>query len=192
MTAEPEPGRQSLRGRLLVATPGLIDPNFFRAVLLVVEHTAEGAAGVILNRPSETEIDGTPLDSWKELAADPPLVFVGGPVAPDSAVCLARAAYDARPDGWEPVVGGLGVVDLSRGIDDFREGLDRLRVFAGYAGWGEGQLEAELNEGSWYILDADPEDALTSMPLALWRFVLRRQRGKLALVANFPTDPSMN
>lgn len=190
MTEEPE--RQPLRGKLLVATPGLIDQNFFRAVVLVVEHSDEGAAGVVLNRPSETAIDATPLDPWKHLAADPPLVFVGGPVNPDSAVCLARAAPDARPQGWEHIVGGLGVVDLSREIDDVRDGLDRLRMFAGYAGWGGGQLEDELEEGSWYILEADPEDALTSMPLALWRFVLRRQRGKLALVANFPTDPSMN
>jgi putative transcriptional regulator len=84
------------------------------------------------------------------------------------------------------------VVDLSRQIDEIRPGVDRIRVFAGYAGWGGGQLEEELETGSWYVVDADPEDALTAMPGGLWRFVLRRQQGKLALVANFPTDPSMN
>lgn len=184
--------RESLRGRLLVATPGLVDPNFFRSVVLVVEHTDEGAAGVVLNRPSETQLSEGPLEDWSQLAAEPPLVFVGGPVSPDAAVCLARTAPESEPPGWQPVVGGLGVIDLTRELDEIGPTVDRIRVFAGYAGWGGGQLEIELAEGSWYVVDADPEDALTSMPGALWRFVLRRQHGKLALVANFPTDPSMN
>lgn len=181
----------TLRGQLLVATPGLSDPNFFRTVVLVVEQGGEGAAGLVLNRPTETELGG-PLDAWRGMAASPPLVFVGGPVSPDAAVCLARSAPEVRPPGWEPVVDGLGVLDLSREADDVRAGVDRLRVFAGYAGWGPGQLEGELEQGSWYVLDADPEDALTSLPGGLWRFVLKRQGGKLALVANFPADPSMN
>jgi putative transcriptional regulator len=84
------------------------------------------------------------------------------------------------------------VLDLAREVGEVRDGVDRLRVFAGFAGWGPGQLEAELETGSWYVVDADPEDALTSMPGALWRFVLRRQSGRLALVANFPSDPAMN
>lgn len=182
---------ETLKGRLLVATPGLLDPNFFRAVVLMVEHSEEGAAGVVLNRPSETELDG-PLIDWRDMASDPPLLFVGGPVNTDSAVCLARSAHDARPEGWAPVVDGIGVLDLSLEADQVRRGVDRLRVFAGYAGWGPGQLEAELEEGSWYVLDADPEDVLSSMPGGLWRFVLKRQGGRLALVANFPADPSMN
>lgn len=182
----------SLRGRLLVATPALMDPNFFRSVVLIVEHTDEGAAGVVLNRPSETGLDEGPLDGWSSLAAEPQLVFVGGPVAPDAAVCLARTGPETAPPGWQPVIGGLGVLDLTVDLDEVRPGVDRIRVFAGYAGWGSGQLESELEEGSWYVVDADPEDALTAMPGALWRFVLRRQHGKLALVANFPADPSMN
>jgi putative transcriptional regulator len=169
-----------------------MDANFFRSVVLIVEHTDEGAAGVVLNRPSETELSEGPLEDWSPFAAEPQLVFVGGPVAPDSAVCLARTGPGSAPPGWQPVVGGLGVLDLSLEVGDVREGIDRIRVFAGYAGWGAGQLEDELESGSWYVLDADPEDALTSMPGALWRFVLRRQSGKLALVANFPPDPSMN
>ena len=182
----------SLQGRLLVATPGLVDANFFRSVVLIVEHNEEGAAGVVLNRPSDTELREGPLEDWSPLAADPQLVFVGGPVQPDGAVCLARVAAETPPPGWKSVLGGLGVLDLRTTFDDVRSGVDRLRVFAGYAGWGAGQLETELEEGSWYVVDADPEDALTSMPGALWRFVLRRQPGKLALVANFPTDPAMN
>lgn len=183
---------RSLQGRLLVATPGLLDANFFRSVVLLVEHNEQGAAGVVLNRPSDTELRAGPLEGLSSLAAEPPLVFVGGPVSPEGAVCLARSAPGAPSPDWQPVVGGLGVLDLTRDLEDVRSGVDRLRVFAGYAGWGAGQLEAELQEGSWYVVEADPEDALTSMPGALWRFVLRRQSGKLALVANFPMDPSTN
>lgn len=181
---------RELKGRLLVASPVLLDENFFRTVVLLVEHNEEGAAGVVLNRPTETELGG-PLEAWRPLAAEPALVFVGGPVQRDGAVCLARSAPDARPPGWQPVVDGLGVLDLSGESHDLA-GVDRLRVFAGYAGWGPGQLEIELEGGSWYVLEADPEDALTSAPGGLWRFVLKRQGGKLALVSNFPADPSMN
>jgi putative transcriptional regulator len=113
-------------------------------------------------------------------------------VSTGSAVCLARATPHAQPNGWEPVIGGLGVLDLGRELSDVRPSLDRVRVFAGYAGWGGGQLENEISEGAWYVLDADPEDALSSQPGGLWRFVLKRQGGKLALVANFPADPNMN
>jgi putative transcriptional regulator len=183
---------RSVKGRLLVATPGLLDPNFFRTVVLVVEHNDEGAAGVVLNRPTQTRLEGSPLDAWRDLAADPQLVFVGGPVSPDAAVCLARIAGQSTPIGWQPVIGGLGVIDLGRDLADVRPSIDRLRVFAGYAGWGAGQLEEELESDSWYVIDADPEDALSAMPGSLWRFVLKRQGGKLALVSNFPADPSMN
>jgi putative transcriptional regulator len=185
-----EPPR--LTGRLLVATPGLIDPNFFRTVVLIVEHNEEGAAGLVLNRPSETDLRGSELGEWGDLAADPALVFVGGPVSPAAAVCLARAGPGEPPQGWQRVVDGLGVVDLSVGIDDVGPRIDRLRMFAGYAGWGAGQLEDELGSGSWYVVDADAEDCLSSEPGGLWRFVLKRQGGRLAVVSNFPVDPSLN
>lgn len=181
-----------LRGRLLVATPSLLDPNFFRTVVLMVEHSDDGAAGLVLNRPSEMPLDEGPLKAWEDVAAEPPLVFVGGPVQPAAAVCLARAAADAAPTGFEPVVDGLGVVDIGREMAELRPCVERIRVFAGYAGWGPGQLETEIEEGAWYVLDADPEDALSSQPGGLWRSVLKRQGGHLALVSNFPADPTMN
>jgi len=183
----------TLKGRLLVATPALMDPNFFRTVVLIVEHTDQGALGVVLNRPSEMDLDATPLEQWRAAAAEPPLIFVGGPVQPTAAICLARISHSpAEASSWQPVVDGLGVLDLDGDVTEMRSDLDRLRVFAGYAGWGGGQLEREIEEGSWYVLEADPEDALSSEPIGLWRFVLRRQGGQLALVANFPADPSMN
>ena len=182
----------TLKGRLLVATPALLDSNFFRTVVLLVEHNEEGSAGVVLNRPSEMSLADGPLGAWEGVAADPPLVFVGGPVQPAAAVCLARARPNACPAGFEPVLDCLGVLDIGREIADLEPTLDRIRVFAGYAGWGPGQLEGEIDEGAWYVLDADPEDALSSQPGGLWRCVLKRQGGHLALVSNFPADPTMN
>lgn len=169
-----------------MATPLIADPNFERAVVLLLGHEDEGAAGVILNRPSELELEAA-LPDWASLAAQPRVVFGGGPVNPGAAVCLARA--DGAPDGWEPVIGPLGVFDLAR---EARDGLDRLRIFSGYAGWGQGQLEAEIATGAWLVLDADPDDALTTEPRSLWRFVLRRTGGNAALLANYPDDPSHN
>lgn len=189
---EQDGGFSSLKGRLLVAAPGLVDANFFRTVVLLVEHTEEGALGVVLNRPSETPLTEGPLQAWGDLAADPPLVFVGGPVSPGAAVCLARPMPHTSPEGFQHVVDGLGVIDLGCDPTLVSGTLDRLRVFAGYAGWGAGQLEDEIEEGAWFVLDADPEDAMSSQPGGLWRFVLKRQGGKLALIANFPADPNMN
>jgi putative transcriptional regulator len=175
---------------LLVATPALIDPNFFRTVVLVIEHNDEGAAGVVLNRPSEMELRGGPLEGWSEVAAHPPLVFVGGPVQPTDAFCLARVEQSQTVEGWSRVVDGIGLVDLND--DAARTSVERLRVFAGYAGWGPGQLEGEIDEGSWFVLEAEPEDALSADPVTLWRVVLKRQGGNLSLVSNFPIDPTMN
>jgi putative transcriptional regulator len=135
---------ETLKGRLLVATPGLVDANFFRTVVLLVEHNDEGAAGVVLNRPSDVALNDGPLEEWQEMAADPPLVFFGGPVQPGAAVCLARAQPHEEPEGFQPVIGGLGVVDIGREDVEIRPHLDRIRVFAGYAGWGAGQLESEI------------------------------------------------
>lgn len=172
---------ESLAGQLLIASPSLMDPNFYRAVVLLVEHGQEGAAGVILNRPSTTG-PGEELPEWTPLLAEPEVVFIGGPVEPQAAVGLAQT------HGQE-VLPGVGMVDLSA-----TPGGDaaEVRVFAGYAGWGPGQLEAELDEGSWLILAALPADVFTPAPERLWRDVLRRQPGRVAMLAGFPDDPRLN
>ena len=181
----------SLRGRLLVATPVLYDPNFDRSVVLVLEHGLdEGALGVVLNRPSGTELD-EPLPGWGPLAADPPVVFVGGPVEPSAAIAIGWASGD-EPPGWSPVLGTIGTVDLNVEPDDVADELDAVRIFAGYAGWGPGQLEGELDAGAWVVVEADPRDAMTDDPGNLWRSVLRRQPGTVAWLANYPADPSTN
>ena len=189
------------KGRLLVATPNLGDPNFERTVVLILEHGDDGALGVVLNRPSDLDL-AEPLPEWARAAAHPPVVFIGGPVAPSAAVCLARVgAYGAAP-GWEellgpsgPLSGGrgpVGTLDLDSDPEEAIPRLDEIRVFAGYAGWGPGQLEGEIASGGWFVVDADPADPLSPAPENLWSAVLRRQRGALALFAGYPPDPTMN
>lgn len=182
----------SLLGRLLVAAPVMVDPNFDHTVVLVLEHSHEGALGVVLNRPTEADVFSV-LPRWESLVAEPTVIFEGGPVSPTAAICLARAgdAWTER-EGWKPLFGGLGTVDLELAPDEVGAPVEKVRVFAGYAGWGPGQLDDEVEEGAWFVLDALPADALSAEPVTLWEAVLRRQGGPLALVATFPADPSLN
>src|SRR4051812_281631 len=126
---------ESLQGRLLVATPALGDPNFDRTVVLLLEHNLEGALGLVLNRPSDTEV-GDPLPDWARVAAAPAVVFVGGPVQPGAAIGLARSPVEDAVEGWVPLFDRLGTVDLSRPPDTLDVPVDDVRVFVGYAGWG--------------------------------------------------------
>ncbi len=186
-------GSLRLGGRLLVANPVLPDPNFDRTVVLMLAHEPEGALGVVLNRPSQMEVD-SPLPRWERLAADPPVVFVGGPVAPGAAICLAKLGRRAggTAEGWTPVTGELGTLDLEQDPDAVGGDVDAIRVFAGYAAWGPDQLEGEIDAGAWFVVDAEPGDAMADDPDQLWKRVLRRQGPHLAIVAAFPPDPSRN
>jgi putative transcriptional regulator len=183
---------EPLVGHLLVATPSLRDPNFERTVVLLVAHEDGGALGVVLNRATEVPVADV-LTGWGELASDPPVVFEGGPVQPEAAICLARikpGVLDLR--GFSRFEGSVGTVDLSADPDTFHEHLAQVRVFAGYAGWSSGQLEDEISEGSWLTFKALPGDAFTTRPDDLWPMVLRRQGGIYAAVAIYPADPSLN
>lgn len=183
---------ESLAGQLLVATPTLKDPNFDRTVVLLVEHGDGGAAGVVLNRATEMPVAEV-LSGWVSLAQEPSVVFEGGPVQPEAAVCLARSrpgVGDIR--GFSRVRGVLGTVDLSMDPARIEQHLTGIRVFAGYAGWEPGQLEQEVETGSWLVFDALPSDPFVARPDDLWSMVLRRQGGIIAAVANFPPDPTMN
>jgi putative transcriptional regulator len=181
----------SLRGRLLVATPTLYDPNFFRTVVLLLEHGEEGALGVVLNRPSETVV-AEALPDWSSLASHPRVVFVGGPVAPETVIGLARAEKADGAEGWAPLFGHLGTVDLGRTAVELPVSVQNLRVFAGHAGWSAGQLDGEVESGGWFVLDTAPDDVFTDEFDALWASVLRRQRGRLAMFATAPAHPSLN
>ncbi|MGH9209374.1 MAG: YqgE/AlgH family protein [Acidimicrobiales bacterium] len=168
------------------------DPNFERSVVLLIEHTDEGALGVVLNRPTDLEV-GTVLDEWAGLAADPPVLYVGGPVEQNGVIALGRRARHDGPDfGWSQVIGDLGTVDLHQEPDTVADVLAGIRFFAGYSGWGPGQLEAELAQDAWMVVEAVIDDVFASDPETMWRSVLRRQGGKLAMLANFPAHPSMN
>jgi putative transcriptional regulator len=182
-------------GQLLVATPRLADPNFARSVILVLDHDEDGALGVVINRPSELPLEAV-LPGWSATVTAPAHLFHGGPVAVDSAVAVgfAAAAAAAGPGsgGFKLMVGGFGLVDLDADPGLVAVDIVGMRVFSGYAGLGAGQLEDEIEEGSWYVVQALPEDLLNPDPQTLWRRVLRRQIGDLAYVANFPDDPTMN
>ena len=180
----------SYRGRLLVAAPSLVDPNFDRTVVFMLEHSEEGALGVVVNRPSELPVSGT-IDEWAHLAADPPVVFVGGPVASNAVIAVARARLDEVDDRWTPLVGALGTVDLEN-TPELTPGVERVRMFAGYAGWAPGQLEAEVAENAWFVVDLDPGDPFTDKPDDLWWAVLARQGGELGRLRHYPHNPSDN
>jgi putative transcriptional regulator len=187
-------------GQLLVATPTLLDPHFVRTVVLILQADAdEGAVGVVLNRPSGTAVEEV-LPGWADLAASPPLVFSGGPVEPAAAICLGRAASSGRRPGCTAAFaaldgdpgGAVGTVDLAAAPGDLAGDVTQVRVFAGYAGWTSGQLEAEVAEGAWWVLDSLPADAFDSGPELLWQRVLRRQGPPVAFAATFPDDPTLN
>jgi putative transcriptional regulator len=185
----------SLTGKLLVAAPQLVDPNFAGTVVLVCRHDPGGALGLILNRPTRLPVSD-PLPGWRAALAEPEVVFLGGPVQTEMAVGLAqlRSREPLRPDSesWTPVERGLGLIDLSLDPDDEVASLESLRVFAGYSGWSEGQLEYEVSEGSWFVMVAEPADAFTADPAGLRRRALRRQRSLLTLFADYPVDPTLN
>lgn len=177
-------------GRLLVATPLIGDPHFERSVVLLLAHGPQGAFGVVLNRPSDALVAEV-APEWATTASAPAVVFLGGPVGPDSLLGLGRSAWE-DDDGSDLVVGDCGPVDLHRPPDGERTAWLGVRLFAGSAGWAPGQLEDELREGAWWPVAADASDVLSEDPDGLWAAVLRRQRGEVAWFANHPEDPSAN
>lgn len=184
------PDMRSTRGRLLVAGPNLRDPNFFRTVVLMLDHDEEGALGVVLNRPTDHPVAAA-LETWAPYVCAPSTVFVGGPVAPDTALALGHLPPGtAAPVGFTPVIGPVGIVNLDS--PELGEVVRDVRVFAGYSGWAPGQLEGELASDAWLVLDSSPTDARASQPELLWGTVLRRQPGSLALLAAYPDEPAWN
>lgn len=180
-----------------MATPPLDDPNFDRTVVFMLEHTAAGAVGVVLNRPHHDmaaviELLGSGvLSTWHSYLAPPAALFAGGPVGQDSLIGLARGR--GRDDAtWGSVAPRLGTVDLSLPPDEATTQLDCVPIFRGYAGWGPGQLDAELDADVWMVFDATDDDLFTDEPDRLWRAVVRRQGGHLSWIADAPDDLSAN
>ncbi len=177
--------------RLLVSVPDLGDDNFDQTVVLVIEHDAEGALGLVLNRPSGTEVTEH-LPDLAPLLASPPWFFVGGPVAVGGILALGRRTMGVEATHVTDVAGPIVMVEPEALINGEVDGLDVVRLFTGYSGWAPGQLDAELTSGAWHIVRALPDDVFCVEPEQLWRSVMRRQGGRLASQALFPDDVSVN
>ncbi len=185
MASEPD----SLKGQLLIATAALLDPNFHRTVVLVTEHNPDGAMGVVLNRPSPVAVaDAVP--SLGVLVEDGALVHVGGPVQPEAVVALAE--LDTPELAAAVALGSIGYLRADADPEELADVVRRARVFAGYAGWGGGQLESELEEEAWIVEPAEPDDVFTDDADGLWSSVLRRKGGAYTILARLPPDPSVN
>ena len=181
-------GFRSLAGRLLAAAPGMLDPNFARTVVLMMDHTPEGAVGLVLNRPTEADLLDH-LPGWWGAAVNPRVVFVGGPVGGGGGIGLARGVGSTPLEGWSDVL-GIQAVDL-----EYEPGPDtglEARIFAGYSGWGPGQLESELDSHGWLVIEGQVEDIFTPNPERLWEEVLSRAGGRYAWLATYPVDPRLN
>ncbi|MGY2874086.1 putative transcriptional regulator [Marmoricola sp. URHA0025 HA25] len=178
-------------GSLLIAAPTMADPNFARTIVLLLDTGESGALGVVLNRPTELDVADV-LEPWADLVARPSVLFQGGPVETDAALAVATIAADDDPVGWRRVYGSTGLLDLDAPVEILSSALSAVRIFAGYAGWGSGQLEAEIEEGAWYVVPAEPLDPFLGNPDRLWATVLRRQGGQLAMLATMPAEPGLN
>jgi putative transcriptional regulator len=179
-------------GRLLVSTPLLGDPHFARSVVYLLEHDEDGTVGVIVNRPSHTPV-GQVLPAWQDAVCGPSVVFGGGPVQPDGALCLGRLERDdTGVADTRPVVDGVCTVDLDGDLDAITAGTSRLRVFAGHAGWSAGQLVEEIEQGAWWVVPGGSEDLFSDDPRPMWSRVLRRQPPPLNLLSTYPPDPHLN
>jgi putative transcriptional regulator len=177
----------TLQGKLLVSSPSLVDPNFRKTVVLVAHHDEDGAMGLVLSRPSDVSAaEAVPLLEDLPGANDP--VFVGGPVQPDAFMVLAE--FDDVDQAAAPIMDSLGFMPADTDVGDLS--IRRMRLFAGYSGWGAGQLEAELAEPSWIVVEAETDDAFADDPDELWRAVLHRKGGPFALMENMPFDPGLN
>jgi putative transcriptional regulator len=176
-------------GHLLVATSVLGDRHFSRSVIYLLEHHAEGTLGVVLNRPSTTSV-GEVLPQWRDVVSGPAVLFEGGPVQPDGALCLG--AVEGTEGGGRPLHDGVASIDLDGDPDDVIGRATALRVFAGYAGWSAGQLDDELEQGAWWVVTGSLQDLFSDHPETLWTRVLRRQAPPLAYMSTYLADSSRN
>jgi len=185
-SANPEPGD------LLVASALLSDGVFDQTVVLVLDADADGALGVILNEISQTTLDSV-LPAWVSAVSKPQLLFHGGPVSPNGAICLASVAERGEePPGWRPVFDRIGLLHLDTPLELVTDTYSDLRIFAGYAGWSPGQLAGEIAQQMWHVVPAEYDDVFGRQPTGLWRRVLRRQPNELAFFATWVEDPEQN
>jgi putative transcriptional regulator len=193
---------KSLKGRLLIAAPGLTDPNFVRTVVFIAEHNKSGAFGLVLNRPARVKV----AELWAAVSDEPcpseAAAFAGGPVE-KNAVILLHGCGDLAAE-TEPVIAG---VYLASEVELLGEVLRRssqaeeaggaaggieFRVFCGYSGWGPGQLDAEMKAGGWLTIPASAEHIFRHPAEKLWSMALESVGGIYRFFAFMPADPEMN
>jgi putative transcriptional regulator len=184
--------RTPVAGDLLVASVLLADGVFNQSVVLILDCDSDGALGVIINEISQLPLDAV-LPDWADAVTDPKLLFHGGPVSPNGAICLASVrTSEEEPPGWRPLFDTIGLLHLDTPIEIVTGAYQDLRIFAGYSGWAAGQLQAEITEGMWHVVKAHYADVFAHSPQALWRTVLRRQPGELAFFSTWVEDPEAN
>lgn len=184
-----EPVEGSLRGHLLIATPALVDPNFWRTIVLVAEHSEEGAMGLVLNRPLDVLVQDA-VEPLAPLVGVSDSVYQGGPVEPQAVLALAEFTEPAQAASL--AFESIGFVSADPDVDSLQGSIDRARIFAGYAGWSPGQLEEELGEEAWLVEPAQSSDVFAEDAQTLWSSVLRRRGVMGAMLAMMPVDPSQN
>lgn len=190
---QPWTGLPPAPGRLLLASPALREETFHRTVIYLVEHDEDGTVGLVLNRPTRTPV-GQVLPDWQDAVCEPSVVFTGGPVMVDGALCLGRVSGDPAADGpgLRRVRGELATIDLDTDVALITARASQLRVFAGHSGWAAGQLAGELARGAWYVVEGQMADVFSDDPRPMWERVLRRQPPPLSLVSTYPSEPGLN
>ncbi len=183
---------ESLSGKVLIAGPSLQDPNFQRTVIVMCEHTEEGALGIVYNRPSPITVsEAMPALVTSSLAGS--RLFLGGPVQTDSLFVIHDDENAGGEElssgvffGGDPQLLGALIAHLGQG-----RGI-HVRIFAGYSGWGAGQLEFEMSQGAWIVAPLDPEQVLVAEGEDGWRQALVDLGGRYAVLAQAPIDPRLN
>ena len=184
--------RNPAAGDLLVASVLLADGVFNSSVVLILDFDVDGALGVIVNEISQLPLQAV-LPEWADAVSEPKVLFHGGPVSPNGAICLASVKTSGEePPGWRPLFDTVGLLHLDTPMEIVAGAYRDLRIFAGYSGWAAGQLQAEIVEGMWHVVSAKYSDVFSSSPLTLWRTVLRRQHGELAYFSTWVEDPRSN
>ena len=181
--------RESLKGLLLIASPSIFDPNFRQAVVLIAEHNEEGAMGVVLNRPTEATI-GDVAPQLEVFADADETIYAGGPVQPSALIVLGQFIDPSA--AALPILGDIGFVGIGTELDEVERAVHQSRVFAGHAGWGPDQLQAEMESEDWIVQPATHDDVFSHSAAELWTTLLQRMGGEYALMARMPFDPSVN
>jgi len=181
----PDSGFESLRGKLLLAEPGLRDGIFHRAVILLIQHTQEGATGLIINRPTGKNIEHFLKKPEFEPIRNLP-VHDGGPVTHDQLTFSSLWQTPKRGLQWATRI------SLEEAIFQSHKPKRMVRAFLGYAGWSAGQLEDELKRHTWFVLPAPA--GLLGMPHddSLWAILMRRLSPLHRILAEAPVNPFLN